>query len=291
MQKLLDSFSHRKEEPEESVLYIVSSPIGNLNDISKRALNILSKASLIACEDTRNTGKLLKFFNISNKLISYHKHNFKERIPYLISQLKLKKSIALISDAGTPLISDPGETLVQKTRESNFEVISIPGPCAAISALVSSGLPTSKFTFYGFIPRIKKERDIILNSIETSQFTSIVYESPKKLKKLLEDLKQVCGGNRRIKALKEISKLHEKNYGDNIDDLILHFSKIEPKGEFTLIIEGNNKVKEKKITNIKDELINLTDAGLSHSAASIYLSKKLSIPKNEIYKLLINKNQ
>ena len=290
MKKLLDSFSHRKEEPEESVLYVVSSPIGNLNDISNRALKILSKASLIACEDTRNTGKLLKFFNISNKLISYHKHNFKERIPYLISELKLKKSIALISDAGTPLISDPGETLVQKTRESDFEVVSIPGPCAAISALVSSGLPTSKFTFYGFIPRIKKEREIILNSIERSPFTSIIYESPKKLKKLLDDLKQVCGGYRRVKALKEITKLHEKNYGDNIDDLILIFSKLEPKGEFTLIIEGNSKVKENNITDIKDELIKLTDAGLSHSAASIYLSKKLSIPKNKIYKLLIDKN-
>ena len=290
MKKLLDSFSHRKEEPEESVLYIVSSPIGNLNDISNRALKILSKASLIACEDTRNTGKLLKFFNISNKLISYHKHNFKERIPYLISELKLKKSIALISDAGTPLISDPGETLVQKTRESDFEVVSIPGPCAAISALVSSGLPTSKFTFYGFIPRIKKEREIILNSIERSPFTSIIYESPKKLKKLLDDLKQVCGGYRRVKALKEITKLHEKNYGDNIDDLILHFSKLEPKGEFTLVIEGNKKVREKNITDIKEELIELTNAGLSHSAASIYLSKKLSIPKNKIYKLLIDKN-
>ena len=290
MKKLLDSFSHRKEEPEESVLYIVSSPIGNLNDISKRALNILSKASLIACEDTRNTGKLLKFFDISNKLISYHKHNFKQKIPYLISELKLKKSIALISDAGTPLISDPGETLVQKTRENNFEVVSIPGPCAAIAALVSSGLSTSKFTFYGFIPRIKKERNIILNYIERSPFTSIVYESPKKLKTLLIDLKQVCGGNRRIKALKEITKLHEKNYGNNIDDLILHFSKLEPKGEFTLIIEGNNKVKENKTKDIKDQLIKLTNAGLSHSAASIYLSNQLSIPKNEIYKLLINKN-
>ncbi len=290
MKKLLDSFSHRKEEPEESVLYIVSSPIGNLNDISKRALNILSKASLIACEDTRNTGKLLKFFDISNKLISYHKHNFKQKIPYLISELKLKKSIALISDAGTPLISDPGETLVQKTRENNFEVVSIPGPCAAIAALVSSGLPTSKFTFYGFIPRIKKERNIILNYIERSPFTSIVYESPKKLKTLLIDLKQVCGGNRRIKALKEITKLHEKNYGNNIDDLILHFSKLEPKGEFTLIIEGNNKVKENNTKDIKDQLIKLTNAGLSHSAASIYLSNQLSIPKNEIYKLLINKN-
>ena len=290
MKKVLNSFSHRKEEPEESVLYIVSSPIGNLNDISNRALKILNEVSLVACEDTRNTGKLLKYFNISNKLISYHKHNFKERIPHLISELRLKRSIALVSDAGTPLISDPGEALVKKTRENNFEVVSIPGPCAAIAALVSSGLPTSKFTFYGFIPKIKKERDIILNSIERNPFTSIVYESPKKLKKLLNDLKQVCGGDRKIKALKEITKLHEKNYGENIDDLILHFSNLEPKGEFTLIIEGKNKIKEKNMSDIKDELIKLTNAGLSHSAASVYLSQKLSIPKNEIYKLLINKN-
>ena len=136
----------------------------------------------------------------------------------------------------------------------------------------------------------RKRRNIILNYIERSPFTSIVYESPKKLKTLLIDLKQVCGGDRRIKALKEITKLHEKNYGNNIDDLILHFSKLEPKGEFTLIIEGNNKVKEKNMSDIKDELIKLTNAGLSHSAASVYLSNQLSIPKNEIYKLLINKN-
>ena len=284
------SFSHRSQEPEQSVLYIVSTPIGNLNDISLRAINILKGVSLIACEDTRITGKLLKHLKISNKLISYHKNNFSQKIPFLIKELNSKKSIALVSDAGTPLISDPGELLVSKVIENNFDVISIPGASALLAALVSSGFTTSKFTFYGFIPKNIKEREALLTSISNNNYTSIIYESPKKLKKLLLDLKLFCDGTRRIKAIKEITKRFEKHYGESLNDLIDYFSRNEPKGEFTIIIEGKKNINEKKDLELRIELLELMKAGLSHSSASAYLSNRYSISRKKIYSLILKDN-
>tara|TARA_Y100000589_G_scaffold325368_1_gene363159 strand:- start:934 stop:1806 length:873 start_codon:yes stop_codon:yes gene_type:complete len=283
-------FSHRTQEPEKSVLYIVSTPIGNLNDISIRAIKILKEVSLIACEDTRVTGKLLKHLKISNKLISYHKNNFRQRIPFLIKELKSKKSIALVSDAGTPLISDPGESLVKTVLGNDFDVISIPGASASLASLVCSGFTTSKFLFYGFIPKAKKEREELLISIAENKYTSIIYESPKKLKKLLEDLKVFCEGTRRIKAIKEITKRFEKHYGSDLNDLIEYFSKNEPKGEFTLVIEGNKKNIYIKDLDLRIELLELIEAGLSHSKASAYLSKRYSIPRKKIYSLILKEN-
>lgn len=286
----ISSFSHRSQEPEQSVLYIVSTPIGNLNDISLRAINILKGVSLIACEDTRITGKLLKHLKISNKLISYHKNNFSQKIPFLIKELNSKKSIALVSDAGTPLISDPGELLVSKVIENNFDVISIPGASALLAALVSSGFTTSKFTFYGFIPKNNKEREALLTSISNNNHTSIIYESPKKLKKLLLDLKLFCDGTRKIKAIKEITKRFEKHYGESINDLIEYFSRNEPKGEFTIIIEGKKNINEKKDLDLRIELLELMRAGLSHSSASAYLSNRYSISRKKIYSLILKDN-
>ena len=156
------SLSHRKQEPENSVLYIVGTPIGNLNDISLRALNILRNVSLIACEDTRQTKKLLNKFEISNKVISFHKFNSKDKIPTIIEALTQGKSIALVSDAGMPSICDPGEDLIRIARVNNFDVLCIPGPCAALTALVSSGFPSSSFIFLGFLPIKKNEREKLL---------------------------------------------------------------------------------------------------------------------------------
>ena len=284
-----NSLSHRNQEPESSVLYIVGTPIGNLEDISIRAVKVLNKVSLIACEDTRITGKLLKHLNIKNKLISFHKDNSVKRSNYLINKLQEGNSIALVSDSGMPLISDPGENLVKEVKRNNFEVICIPGPCAAISALVSSGLDTSTFTFYGFIPKSNSERKVKLELISDSQNTSILYESPKRILKLLFDLKQICGGERNIVLIKEITKRYEKHYGNDIDTVIELINSKEPKGEFTLVISGRNDNKF-IATNEKDlsiELKNLIKAGLSHSSASNYLSKKSGMSKNEIYKLII----
>ena len=227
---------------------------------------------------------------ISNKLISYHKNNFSQKIPFLIKELNSKKSIALVSDAGTPLISDPGELLVSKVIENNFDVISIPGASALLAALVSSGFTTSKFTFYGFIQKNNKEREALLTTISNNNYTSIIYESPKKLKKLLLDLKLFCDGTRRIKAIKEITKRFEKHYGESLNDLIDYFSRNEPKGEFTIIIEGKKNINEKKDLDLRIELLELIRAGLSHSSASAYLSNRYSISRKKIYSLILKDN-
>ena len=283
--------SHRETEPEQKVLYLVGTPIGNLNDISLRAINILKKVSFIACEDTRNTGKLLKFLNISNKLISFHEHNSINKSDYLISKLQSGDSIALVSDAGMPLISDPGEILVSKARKDNIEVICIPGPCAALAALVSSGLETSKFSFYGFVPKSSKVREVLLKTIFESRITSIVYESPKRIIKLLNDLKNICGGERKCTLLKELTKRYEHHFGNNIDNILQNISELELKGEFTLVIAGNkNKDNNFLISNnaLREDLMNLIKAGLSHSAASSFIAKKSGKSKKEVYKLIID---
>ena len=288
-----NSLSHRSKEPERSVMYIVGTPIGNLDDISIRSINILKNVSLIACEDTRKTGKLLKHLNISNKLISFNQHNSSKKIDFILSNLEKGYSIALVSDAGMPLISDPGGNIVQKAREFKFDVICIPGPCAAIAALVSSGINTSKFTFYGFLPRKTVEKNLILSEISKSSKTSIIYESPKRILKLLIDLKRFCGGDRKIVAIKELTKRYEKYFGDEIDNVIWQLKNNEEKGEFTIIISASNKNNYDNLISEEDlsiDLKNLIKAGLSQSAASNYLSKKTGYPRNQIYKLIFKKH-
>ena len=188
--------SHRSQEPESSTLYIVGTPIGNLNDISPRAINILKNASLIACEDTRQTRKIMNKFLISNNLISFNKHNSLNKIPKIIEEMKRGKSIALVSDAGMPGICDPGEDIVKAAINSGFDVICIPGPCAVIAALVSSGISSSSFIFEGFLPKKKIEREKILLEISKSEKTTILFEAPHRLLRLLKELSEFCGRNR-----------------------------------------------------------------------------------------------
>ena len=278
--------SHRGQEPENSVLYIVGTPIGNLDDISLRALNILKKVSFIACEDTRQTKKLMSKFGISNKLISFHQHNSINKIPFIVDSLK-KKSVALVSDAGMPSICDPGENLIKKVRENNFDVICIPGPCAALTALVSSGFPSSSFIFLGFLPRKKKERDQILLKISNSDNTSILYESPHRFKKLLIELKKFCGGDREIQVFRELTKKYEEQIGITIDMVLRHFDDKNVIGEITLVINGRKNIKPSEINEfiLKKDLTELIDAGLTLSAASSYLAKKKNIKKSLIYNL------
>ena len=280
--------SHRNEEPEKSVLYIVGTPIGNLSDISLRAIKVLKKSSLILCEDTRTTKKLLNHLEISNKLISFNEHNCKAKIPFVICELSKGKSIALVSEAGTPLISDPGELLVKEARVNNLEVISIPGPCAVISALVISGLPCSKFVFYGFIPKSTKERKKILEAIKINKYSSVVYESPFRIKKLLLDLNSICGGHRKIAISKELTKKFEQFIGNTIHEALTYFDNNLPKGEFTIVVGGNeDQLKDDDLYSlIKRELLELINAGLTHSNASNYLAKKYKEPRNKVYKLL-----
>ena len=278
--------SQRKKEPEKETLYIVGTPIGNLNDISQRALNILKNVSLIACEDTRQTKKIMSKFNISNKLISFNKHNSSIKIPKIIKDLKEGKSIAIVSDAGIPGICDPGEEIARSVKKEGIDIISIPGACAAITALVSSGLPSSSFVFEGFLPKKQIEREKILLEISKNQKTTIIYESPHRLKKLLKELNDFCGGDREIMVARELTKKFEEHIGNNINEVINFFNEKDILGEITIVVKGIKRdlVPDKFI--IKKDLNDLISAGLSLSAASKYLAKKNGLKKSEIYNMI-----
>ena len=279
--------SHKNKEPENSVLYIVGTPIGNLNDLSFRALNILKNVSLIACEDTRQTKKIMNTFEFKNNLTSFNKYNSYDKIPKIINDLNSGRSVALVSDAGMPSICDPGEDLIKAVRSNGFRIICIPGACAAITALASSGLPSSKFTFEGFPPRKNNEREKLLIEISKNDKTTILFESPHRLKKLLFELKEYCGGEREILINRELTKKFEEHIGNNIDQVINYFKNKEIIGEITIVIKG---IKEKKMNEysefeLRKELYELIDAGLSLPAASKYLAKKNNLKKSFIYNM------
>ena len=281
------SFSHRSKEPESGILYLVGTPIGNLNDISPRAIHILKNVSLIACEDTRHTKKITNSFEINNRLMSFNKHNSLNKIPIIINHLKEGKSIALVSDAGMPSICDPGEDLVRSVRLNQLETICIPGPSAPLVALISSGFPSSKFIFEGFLPKRATEREKILSEISQNEKTTIVFESPHRFNKLLEELKEYCGGQREIHISRELTKKFEEHIFNTIDQLIEIFNEREVIGEITLVIKGLDKTNDKEFDklNLKKELSELINAGLSLSAASKYLAKKKNLTKKVIYNL------
>ena len=278
--------SQRKKEPEKETLYIVGTPIGNLNDMSQRALNILKNVSLIACEDTRQTKKIMSKFNISNKLISFNKYNSLIKIPKIIKYLKEGKSIAIVSDAGTPGICDPGEEIARSVKKEGIDIICVPGACAAITALVSSGLPSSSFVFEGFLPKKQIEREKILLEISKNQKTTIIYESPHRLKKLLKELNDFCGGDREIMVTRELTKKFEEHIGNNIHEVINFFKNKDILGEITIVVKGIKRdlIPDKLI--IKKDLNDLINAGLSLSAASKYLAKKNGLKKSEIYNMI-----
>ena len=279
--------SHKNPEPKSSVLYIVGTPIGNLSDLSSRAINILKNVSLIACEDTRQTKKIMHKFEFTNNLTSFNKHNSLNKIPRIINDLNSGKSVALVSDAGMPSICDPGEDLVKDIKSNGLNIICIPGPCAALTALVSSGLPSSKFIFEGFLPKKKAQREKILFEISKNEKTTIIYESPHRLKKLLNELKVFCGGEREIQVSRELTKKFEEHIGNDINNVIETFQEKEVIGELTIVIKGINKESNLVYnkSDLKKELNELIKAGLSLSAASKYLAKKHGLNKSVIYTL------
>ncbi len=279
--------SHRKAEPEKGVLYIVGTPIGNLNDISQRALNILQNVSFVACEDTRQTNKIMNNFSISNRLISFNKHNSSIKIPKIVKDLKEGESIAIVSDAGMPGICDPGEDIIRRAKSEGIDVICVPGACAAITALISSGLSSSNFVFEGFLPKKQIDREKILFEISKNEKTTIIYESPKRLRKLLKELHEFCGGDREIMVARELTKKFEEHIGNNINNVIKYFEDKDIVGEITIVIQGIKKrdsTPDKLI--IKKDLNDLINAGLSLSAASKYLAKRNSLKKSEIYNMI-----
>ena len=234
-------------QKEIGTLYIVATPIGNLEDITLRAIKILKEVDLIAAEDTRHTLKLLNHLEISKPLMSYHRHNEDVKTDILIKELKQGKQIALVSDAGTPGICDPGEEVIKKCIEEEIPIVPIPGACAMINALICSGLDTKEFVFIGFLPLNKKNRKEKLEEIKNTTKTMILYEAPHKLETTLKDLKGMIG-NRKIVLARELTKIHEEYIRENIDVLIERAKEL--KGEIVLLIEGAEKKEENHLLEL-----------------------------------------
>ena len=273
-------------------LCLVATPIGNLDDITYRAIKILKEVDVIAAEDTRHTLKLLNHFNISKPLISYYKQTEGIKTNILIEKLLKGENIAIVSDAGTPGISDPGEEIVKRSIEENIQIIPIPGACALINAIIASGLKTREFIFLGFLPVNKKEKTEKLNEIKNLKQTLIFYESPHKLINTLENMKEILG-NREIVLARELTKLHEEFVYGKISDII--GKKLNPKGEFVIVVEGSKKGREDEKTDILNSM-NLEDhfqyyEKQNYSKKDIIkqIAKDRKTSKNEIYQYFIEK--
>ena len=270
-------------------LYIVATPIGNLGDITLRAIEVLKNVDLIAAEDTRHTLKLLNHLEISKSLISYHRHNEDVKSKVLIEKLEEEQNIALVSDAGTPGICDPGHEIIKECIDRNIEIIPIPGACAMINALICSGLDTSEFTFIGFLPLNKKSRKEKLKEIQNAKDTIILYEAPHKLKVTLQDLKEIIE-DRKIVLAREITKIHEEFVRGKIDDIINIADNI--KGEIVIMIEKNECIKNdnEDFTNISlEEHYKMYESqGLDKKEIIKRIAKDRKVNKNEIYQKFID---
>lgn len=272
---------------DEGILYLVATPIGNLEDITLRAIKVLKEADLIAAEDTRHTLKLLNHLEISKPMISYHRHNEEFRRDYLIKELKEGKNIALVSDAGTPGISDPGEEIVRECIKEDIKIVPIPGACAMVNALICSGIDTKEFCFYGFLPLNKKNRKEKLEEIKNINKTIIIYEAPHRIKSTLEDLEKILDKDRKIVLAREITKIHEEFIRGNIDEILSKADNL--KGEMVLIIEGNYRKEENDLCNlsIEEHYKYYEEQGLEKKEIIKKIAKDRNVNKNEIYKLFI----
>lgn len=272
-------------------LYIVATPIGNLEDMTLRGIRILKEVDLIAAEDTRHTGKLLKHFEITTPQISYHEHNSRLRGQELVSKLEQGSNIALVSDAGMPGISDPGTELIASAIAAGISIIPIPGVSASITALVSSGLATERFVFEGFLPSQGKPRKERLQGLKNEARTIILYEAPHRLLTTLKDLAQVLGQERSLVLGRELTKIHEEFWrGDVQGAIALYTEKSQPKGEYTLVIAGSQAESDLILSEeqIKAELTQLLAQGMTRSQACRYLAAQTSLSRREIYQLSVN---
>ncbi len=283
------------QEKPQGKLYLCATPIGNLEDITLRVLRILEEADLIAAEDTRNSIKLLNYYNIKTPMTSYHEYNKIEKAYQLVDKMKNGEDVALITDAGTPGISDPGEDLVRICYESGIEVTSLPGACACVTALTLSGLPTRRFAFEAFLPKDKKERASILSALKTETRTIILYEAPHHLLKTLEDLYAALG-DRNITLCRELTKRYETVFSSTISAAVSYYQKQEPKGEFVLVIEGRSiqSLQEEKQQQwlsvpITEHMAHYEQQGISHKEAMKLVAKDRGISKREVYAILLHK--
>ena len=270
-------------------IYLVATPIGNLEDITFRAISILKDVDIIAAEDTRHTLKLLNYYEISKPLISYHRHNEDVKSDILIEKVLKGQNIAIVTDAGTPGISDPGEEIVKEAIKNDIEIIPIPGACAFVNALIASGLNTKQFSFYGFLPMNKKLRKKAFENILKENKTIIIYEAPHKLQKTLKDILDNIGNINCVIA-KELTKIHETFFRGNISELINNFE--SPKGEYIILLDLNNTVKEEndfENMSVEDQYKFFKNQGIEKKEIIKLIAKNKKVPKNDIYKLFLDR--
>lgn len=270
-------------------LYLCATPIGNLKDMTERVIETLKNADLIAAEDTRNSIKLLNHFDIHTPLTSYHDHNRFEKAEELLNLLSEGKNVALITDAGTPAISDPGEVLVKRCIETGINVTSLPGASAVITALTLSGLSTERFAFEGFLPKDNGKRKELLSELSKEKRTLVLYEAPHRLKKTLSELREAFG-NRRIALCRELTKIHEEVLRMTLDEAEAYYEEAAPRGEFVLVIEGRSPEEEKKEQeerfkelSVKEHVEMYEKQGMDRKEAMKAVSKERGIPKREVY--------
>ena len=281
------------ENKKQGKLYLCATPIGNLEDITYRVVRTLQEVDLIAAEDTRNSIKLLNHFEIKTPMTSYHEYNKIEKAYQLVDKLREGKDIALITDAGTPGISDPGEDLVRICYEEGIEVTSLPGACACITALTMSGQKTRRFSFEAFLPKEKKERAFILERLKDETRTIILYEAPHHLTATLKELQQALG-NRRITICRELTKRYEEKKLTTIDDALRFYQENEPRGEYVLVIEGKSmqeieeeQKKSWESMTIEEHMAIYENQGVNHKEAMKLVAKDRGVSKRDIYQALL----
>lgn len=281
------------EKEKTGKLYLCATPIGNLEDMPVRAIRIMKEADIIAAEDTRNSIKLINHFQIDTPMTSYHEYNKIDKAKMLVNKMLDGQVVALITDAGTPGISDPGEELVRQCVEAKIEVISVPGPAACINALIISGLPTRRFVFEAFLPSDKKERAAILEELQRETRTMIIYEAPHRLVKTLEEFMNVLGGERKIAVCKELTKRHETVFRASIKEAVDYYNENEPKGEYVLVIEGMDRQKlilEKQKSwesmTIEEHYGIYISKGMDQKEAMKNVAKDRGISKRDVYQVL-----
>ena len=284
--------SKEKNKVQDGVLYLVGTPIGNMADLSERAKKVLSEVDFIAAEDTRNSYKLLTLIGVQKELVSYHEHNKKSAGERLVARLLAGESCALITDAGMPAISDPGEDLVRLCAESGVTVSCVPGPSAVVSALAMSALSTRKFAFEGFLSAKATERRRELEAVRAERRTIVFYEAPHKLKNTLSDMRDVLGGERKISLCREITKLNEETLRMTLDSAVKFYEQNEPRGEYVLVLEGFDGVSVSEETESllalspEEHVQRYVDEGMTKMEATKRAAKERGMSKSELYKIL-----
>lgn len=275
-------------------LYLCATPIGNLEDITYRVIHTLQAVDLIAAEDTRNSIKLLNHFEIKTPMTSYHEYNKMDKGRYLVEQMSQGKEVALITDAGTPGISDPGEELVSMCYDAGITVTSLPGACACVTALTISGLPSRRFAFEAFLPLDKKEKKVILEELSCETRTIILYEAPHRLVDTLSELKDTLGRDRKVSVCRELTKRHETVFQTTLTEALSYYRTHTPKGECVIVIEGKSRriIRKEEIDSwmqmkLEDHMKFYEDQGITHKEAMKLVARDRGVPKREIYKELL----